>query len=39
VPGITTEVRRVEEQQQQSQTPVPEQVNVPPSPPATPTKR
>ena len=33
VPGITTEVRRVEEQQQQTQTPVNEQVNTaPPSP-------
>ena len=38
VPGITTEVRKVEDEQQQTQTPVPEQVNTaPPSP--TPTKR
>ena len=35
VPGITTEVRKVEEQKQQAQTPVPEQVNVAPPPPAT----
>jgi hypothetical protein len=34
VPGITTEVRKVEEQQQQAQTPVPKQVNTAP-PPAT----
>jgi hypothetical protein len=34
VPGITTEVRRVEEQKAQTQTPVNEQVNTPP-PPAT----
>jgi hypothetical protein len=34
VPGITTEVRRVEENQQQTQTPVNEQVNTAP-PPAT----
>ncbi|MFL6753046.1 MAG: YdbH domain-containing protein [Sphingomicrobium sp.] len=33
VPGITTEVRRVEEQQQQTQTPVDEKVNVSPPPP------
>ena len=33
VPGITTEVRRIEDQQQQTQTPVNEQVNTaPPSP-------
>ena len=32
VPGITTEVRRVEEQQQQTQTPVTEQVNTAPPP-------
>jgi hypothetical protein len=32
VPGITTEVRRVEENQQQSQTPVNEQVNTAPPP-------
>ena len=32
VPGITTEVRRVEEQQQQTQTPVPEQVRTAPPP-------
>jgi hypothetical protein len=37
VPGITTEVRRVEENQQQTQTPVKEQVNVAP-PPQNPTK-
>ncbi|MFL6776056.1 MAG: YdbH domain-containing protein [Sphingomicrobium sp.] len=37
VPGITTEVRRVEEQKQQTQTPVNEQVNTAP-PPANPTK-
>ena len=34
VPGITTEVRRVEEEQQQTQTPVNEKVNAAP-PPAT----
>jgi hypothetical protein len=32
VPGITTEVRRLEEKQQQAQTPVNEQVNVAPPP-------
>jgi translocation and assembly module TamB len=32
VPGITTEVRRVEENQQQTQTPVPEQVTASPPP-------
>jgi hypothetical protein len=32
VPGITTEVRRVEEQQQQTQTPPAQQVNVAPPP-------
>jgi hypothetical protein len=32
VPGITTEVRKVEDQQQQSQTPVNEQVNTAPPP-------
>ena len=32
VPGITTEVRRVEEQQQQTQTPVNQQVNTAPPP-------
>jgi hypothetical protein len=32
IPGITTEVRRVEEQKQQSQTPVNEQVNTAPPP-------
>jgi hypothetical protein len=32
VPGITTEVRRVEENQQQTQTPVNEQVNTAPPP-------
>jgi translocation and assembly module TamB len=32
VPGITTEVRRVEEQKQQSQTPVNDKVNVAPPP-------
>ena len=38
VPGITTEVRKVEDEQQQTQTPVAEQANTaPPSP--TPTKR
>jgi hypothetical protein len=37
VPGIITEVRRVEENKQQTQTPVNEQVNVPPPP--KPTKR
>jgi len=37
VPGITTEVRRVEDQQQQTQTPVNQQVNVAP-PPINPTK-
>jgi hypothetical protein len=35
VPGITTEIRRVEEEQQQTQTPVTEQVNAAP-PPQTP---
>jgi len=38
VPGITTEVRKLENEQQQTQTPVPEQVNVAP-PPGTPTTR
>jgi hypothetical protein len=33
VPGITTEVRRVEERQQQTQTPVNEQVDTAPPPP------
>jgi translocation and assembly module TamB len=37
VPGIVTEVRRVEDKQQQTQTPVPEQVKA--SPPPQPTKR
>ena len=37
VPGITTEVRRVEENQQQSQTPVNQQVKA--APPPSPTKR
>jgi hypothetical protein len=37
VPGITTEVRRVEENQQQTQTPVNEKVNT--TPPPSPTKR
>jgi hypothetical protein len=37
VPGIATEVRRVEEQKQQTQTPVTEQVNT--APPTNPTKR
>jgi len=37
VPGITTEVRRVEEEKQQTQTPVNQQVNVAP-PPQNPTK-
>ena len=37
VPGIVTEVRRVEEQKQQSQTPVTEKVNATP-PPASPPK-
>jgi hypothetical protein len=32
VPGITTEVRRVEEQKTQTQTPVNEQVNTAPPP-------
>jgi hypothetical protein len=32
VPGITTEVRRLEENQQQAQTPVNEQVNTAPPP-------
>jgi hypothetical protein len=32
VPGITTEVRRLEENQQQTQTPVNHQVNVAPPP-------
>jgi hypothetical protein len=32
VPGITTEVRRVEENQQQTQTPVDEQVTTAPPP-------
>jgi len=35
VPGITTEVRRVEENQQQTQTPVNQQVNFAPPPPKT----
>ena len=40
VPGITTEVRRIEENQEQSQTPVNGQVNVAPPPKQTnPTKR
>jgi hypothetical protein len=34
VPGITTEVRKIEEQQQRSQTPVNEQVNTAPPPKA-----
>jgi translocation and assembly module TamB len=34
VPGITTDVRRVEENQQQAQTPVNEQVNTAPPPPS-----
>ncbi|WP_308517443.1 intermembrane phospholipid transport protein YdbH family protein [Sphingomonas flavescens] len=39
VPGITTEVRKLEDEQQQTQTPVPEQVNVaPPNPTPTKTK-
>ena len=33
IPGITTEVRRVDEEKQQTQTPRPEQVNVAPPPP------
>ena len=37
VPGITTEVRKVEDEQQQTQTPVPEQVNT--APPPIPEKR
>jgi hypothetical protein len=37
VPGITTEIRRVEENQQQTQTPPAEQVTV--APPPSPTKR
>jgi hypothetical protein len=37
IPGITTEVRRSEEREQQSQTPVEEQVNT--APPPTPTER
>ena len=37
VPGITTEVRRVEEEKQQTQTPMNQQVNVAP-PPQNPTK-
>jgi translocation and assembly module TamB len=37
VPGITTEVRRVEENQQQTQTPVNEKVTT--APPTSPTKR
>jgi translocation and assembly module TamB len=37
VPGITTEVRRVEENQQQTQTPVTQKVNT--TPPPSPTKR
>jgi len=37
IPGITTEVRRSEEREQQSQTPVEEQVNA--APPPTPTER
>ena len=32
IPGITTEIRRVEEEQQQTQTPVAEQVNAAPPP-------
>jgi hypothetical protein len=32
IPGITTEVRRIEENKQQTQTPVNEQVNVAPPP-------
>jgi hypothetical protein len=32
VPGITTEVRRLEENQQQTQTPTTRQVNVAPPP-------
>ena len=32
IPGITTEVRRVEEKQQQTQTPVDQQVNTAPPP-------
>jgi hypothetical protein len=32
IPGITTEVRRIEENQQQTQTPVTEQVNTTPPP-------
>jgi hypothetical protein len=40
VPGITTEVRRIEENQEQSQTPVNDQVNVAPPPKQpNPTKR
>jgi hypothetical protein len=40
VPGITTEVRRIEENQEQSQTPVNDQVNVvPPPKQPNPTKR
>ncbi|GAA3907839.1 hypothetical protein GCM10022276_27800 [Sphingomonas limnosediminicola] len=38
IPGITTEVRNVEEQQQQSQTPVNEQVNTAPPTQTQPTK-
>jgi hypothetical protein len=38
VPGITTEVRRIEENQQQTQTPVKEQVSPEPPPPPTPTR-
>jgi hypothetical protein len=38
VPGITTEVRKLEDEQQQTQTPVPEQVDVAP-PPGAPTTR
>ena len=37
IPGITTEVRRVEEQHDQTQTPVNEQVNTSP-PPQNPSK-
>jgi hypothetical protein len=32
IPGITTEVRRIEEEKQQTQTPVKEQVNLSPPP-------
>jgi translocation and assembly module TamB len=37
IPGITTEVRRIEEQQQQTQTPPAEQINT--APPPTPSER